>query len=700
MDIGPGRIINNFIDPNRRQYVIPVYQRNYEWSEDDCKKLFDDIVNAYRRDKPHFCGSVVYAPLNMGLNIQSYVIIDGQQRLTTIYLLLKALLDLAEKDKDKAAILDTIMNTDKFDEYGITDATKLKLKPVKSDNKQLMLIMENKFDEVDRSSGIWHNYELFCTLIRRAMEKDDNLTIRDIFSGVDKLSCARIQLDNDDNAQEIFERINSTGVPLSLADKIRNFVLMTDIDQDRLFEEYWIKIEELVKKDYRNDFFYSYLNLKLDEFAKEKYAYDQFKSLYAVGGYNNESMLKELLHYAELYHSFMHGSSKYSDEVNNLLGNLQALNQTTAFLFLYRVFDDYLNDVIDEKELVKILKLLVSYSVRRTMCEIASNSLRGLYKTLYTRVFNVPENKKHYYDSIVSFLTQLTSRDEMPRDLTFLEALKKNDLYHKYALCRFLLTSIENQSKEQILTDNLTIEHIMPQNKNLSTNWQNMLGTDYENVRNTYLHTLGNLTLTGHNSELGDRPFLQKLDMLDEKGTKVVILNKDVKGLTAWNKDTIEARAERLSKMILDMFRYDKPEKVISFADPRYKEYSCENPEDATYKAPNYFVFMGERIKASNFAEMLRIFIDKLYELDSSIIESMARSDEKILDWSSVIMFSYDYTKTWGGNTKVADSEIYQSVGFSAAHIMYIIRALIDRYGLEHSDFVYSARDNKKKEDN
>ena len=700
MDIAPGRIINDFIEPNKRQYAIPVYQRNYEWSEDDCKKLFEDIVNAYKRDKQHFCGSVVFAPLNNGLNIQSYVIIDGQQRLTTIYLLLKALLDLADKKYDKEAILDTIINKDKYDSFDVTEATKLKLKPVKSDNRQLMLIMDNKFDEVDRSSGIWHNYELFCTLIKRAMEKDPDLRIKDIFNGIGRLTCARIQLGPDDNAQEIFERINSTGVPLSLADKIRNFVLMTDVDQDRLFEEYWIKIEQLVKKDYRNEFFYSYLNLKLDEFAKEKYAYDQFKGLYEDGGYDNETMLQELLHYAELYHSFMHGSSKYSDEVNSLLGNLQALNQTTAFLFLYRVFDDFLNEVISEKELVKTLRLLVSYSVRRTMCEIASNSLRGLYKTLYTRVFNVPENKEHYYDSIVSFLTQLTSRDEMPRDLTFLEALKKNDLYHKYALCRFLLTSIENQSKEQILTDNLTIEHIMPQNKNLSTNWQNMLGTDYENVRNTYLHTLGNLTLTGHNSELGDRPFLQKLDMLDEKGTKVVILNKDVKGLTAWNKDTIEARAERLSKMILDMLRYDKPEKVVSFADPRYKEYTCENPEDATYKAPNYFVFMGERIKASNFAEMLRIFIDKLYELDPSLIESMARSNENILEWSSVVMFSYDYKLTWGSNLKVADSEIYESSGFSAATIMCIIRALVDRYGLDRSDFVYSARDNKKKEGN
>ena len=161
MDIGPGRIVNNFIDPNKRQYVIPVYQRNYEWSEDDCKKLFEDIINACIRDKEHFCGSVVYAPLNTGLDIQTYVIIDGQQRLTTIYLLLKALHDVAERGYDKEAILDTIINKDKYDTFDVAESTKLKLKPVKSDNKQLMLIMDDKYDEVDRSCGIWHQK---CTL--------------------------------------------------------------------------------------------------------------------------------------------------------------------------------------------------------------------------------------------------------------------------------------------------------------------------------------------------------------------------------------------------------------------------------------------------------------------------------------------------------------------------------------------------------
>ena len=699
MDIGPGRIISDFIEPNRKQYVIPVYQRNYEWSEDDCIKLFDDILNAYRRGTLHFCGSVVYAPLEIGLDLQSFVIIDGQQRLTTIYLLIKALLDSAE-GYDKDFFTETIMNVRKQDPFDLTESTKLKLKPVKSDNNQLLLLMDNRFEDVDKSSGIWRNYELFTNLIKKALEGDEGLRLKDIYNGIDRLTCAKILLGPDDNAQEIFERINSTGVPLSLADKIRNYVLMTDIDQDRLYESYWLNIERLIKKDYRNDFFYAYLNLKLDEFAKEKIAYEQFKELYSEGGYTNESMLKEVLHYAELYNSFMYGSESYSAEINRYLGDLQSLNQTTVFLFLFRIFDDYLREekVLAEDELERILKLLVSYSVRRTICEVNSNSLRGLYKTLYSRVFSNGKNKEYYYDSIASFLLQLTSKDEIPGDAEFKEALKYNNLYKKNALCRFLLTSIENQGKEKLITDNLTIEHIMPQNKDLSVDWREMLGSDWENVRNKYLNTLGNLTLTGYNSELGDRPFMEKQEMLNEYKTKVVVLYQGVKGLTEWNEKQIEARAEKLSNAIVNMFEYDEPSHKIAFYDPKYKEYSCNDPKAATFKSPNYFMLNGERIKVSSFAELLRKIIDRLYEIDKTIIEQMARNDERLLEWSEGIMFSYDYRKTSGGTYKVADSEIYESVGFSAAHIMYIVAALLDRYDIDYEDFSYSARDTVNKE--
>lgn len=692
MVIEPGRIINDFIEPNKRQYAIPVYQRNYEWSKEQCIKLFSDIVQAYKKDKSHFCGSVVYALMKEEHNIHYYIIIDGQQRLTTIYILLKALLDHADTESAKALIEEALFNIDKFDTYDVDTASKLKLKPIKTDNQQLALLMDKKYNEIDKSCGIWHNYELFSELIKK--ETSYGLTVKEIYKGLEKLTCARIKLDADDNAQEIFERINSTGVPLTLADKIRNFVLMTDANQEKLYENYWLKAEQLIGRNHMTAFFLDYLNIKIDGFAKESDAYDIFKEVFYDNKYTNATILEEILHYAKFYHAFLHGDKTYSEEINNSLISLQKLNQTTIFLFLFRVFDDYENNVLSQTELEKVLRFLLNYSIRRLICEIGSNSLRGLYKTLYSRVFARSENKQHYYDSIVSFFQQLTSKDALPDDNSFILALKQNNLYRKNALCKYLLVSIENEGKEQLVTTNLTIEHVLPQTKNLSTTWQQMLGENWQADRDRYLHTLGNLTLTGYNSELGDKPFAEKKELLSEVHTKVVKLYETIKCCNEWNATTIEARADVLSKKITRLYAVESPQVIVDFSDPRYKEYSCTTPDDATYKTPNYYILQGERVSVNNYAEMLRSVISRLYAIDSTIIENMARNDEQPVSWSQNVMFSYDSAKTTG-DYQIKGTSIYESVGFSAYHIMCIIRALLIKYDIEATEFVYSARSNR-----
>lgn len=289
MKIDKGSFINDFIDKNLRQYSIPVYQRNYEWSAEQCEKLFEDILQAHELDRYHFTGSVVYELLKTENKIDYYVIIDGQQRLTTIYILLKALIDVAETEAEKDTLLSLMFNQDKFKKYNIDDSSKLKLKPIKSDNQQLMLLMENRIDKMDKSSGIYKNYDLFCKLAKKALQENPALSIERIYDGVEHLTCAMIKLEEEEQGkeQEIFERINSTGVPLSLADKIRNFVLMTEVDQDRLYEEYWIQIEQMLSKEQMSAFFLDYLNFKLDGFTREKEAYDDFKTVYRKNNYTN-----------------------------------------------------------------------------------------------------------------------------------------------------------------------------------------------------------------------------------------------------------------------------------------------------------------------------------------------------------------------------------------------------------------------------
>ena len=701
MRIESGRMLNDYIQPNKKQYCIPVFQRDYAWTAEQCEKLFEDIVLAFKKDRLHFCGSFVYAPLPTKKHIDRYIIIDGQQRFTTLYILIKALADSATDEAEKTALEKYLYNEDKFNRYGFDDKSKLKLKPVKTDNDQLQLLMAGELDKMNKSKDgiIYHNYMLFKDLIAAFLAEDSANSIMMIHDGIDNLICADIKLDHDDDAQEIFERINSTGIKLGLPDLIRNYVLMTDDDQERLYEEYWLVMQELLSKDRMESFFLDYLNMKMDGFTKESEAYRDFKQIYRYGHYTNESMLAELLHYAKQYHIFLNGDDNLGSEINRALDGLRRLNQTTVYLFLFHIFDDYEARVTDKQELGKILKLLLNYSIRRLICEIGSNSLRGLYKTLYGRVFSREENKAHYYDAIVSFMSQMTSKDAIPNDADFALALKERNLYRKNALCKYLLAAIENQGKERIVTDNLTIEHIMPQNKNLSTAWQKMLGDNWETVRDRYLHTLGNLTLTGYNSELGDKPFAEKQELLKAAVTHITVLYEDVKNKTAWDADAIEERAQNLAGHLLRLFPIEQPVHKIEFKDPRYAIYTVADPTNATYKHVNYYELLGERVNVDSFAFMVRSVAAKLYDYDASVIETMARNHESFTAWQNPV-FSFEVDGVKNPVELKRDSGIYISTGYSAYDCICFIRALLKKYNLDiEEDFAYSARPTKQNDD-
>lgn len=695
MKIESGRMLNDYIEPNKKQYCIPVFQRDYAWTEEQCTKLFEDIVMAYKKDRPHFCGSFVYAPLGSKKHIDSYIIIDGQQRFTTLYILIKALADSADDDRDKDALQRYLYNEDKFDRYGLDEKSKLKLKPVKTDNDQLLLLMSGKIEQMDKSRRgiIYHNYMLFMQLIKSFLEESSANSVLMINDGIEKLICADIRLDTDDNAQEIFERINSTGIKLGLADLIRNYILMTDTDQERLYEEYWLTVQNLLPDKLLDNFFIDYLNMKSDGFVKESEAYKSFKQVYVEGKYDNEKMLQEILHYAKQYYVFCYGSSDFGVEVNKALAGLRKLKQTTVYLFLFRVFDDYENGIINKNELARVLKMLLSYSIRRLVCEIGSNTLRGLYKTLYGRVFKQKENKNTYYDSLVSFFLQQTSKNTIPSDNEFVTALQEKNLYSKNALCKYLLCAIENQGKETLDTENLSIEHIMPQNKNLSMSWQKMLGENWQSVHEKYLHTLGNLTLTGYNSELGDKPFEKKKEKLEETITHIAVLYSDVKDKSEWNSVNMEKRAKRLAEIILKLFPIEQPKIKIEFTDPHYKLYTLANPDDATYKTVNYFEFLGERVNVSSFAEMVRSIAQILYDMDNSIIDDMAKKHEPLPEWTTPA-FSYEEDGV-RNPFKLRNCNIYISTGYSASACIFFIRGLMKKYEFDISeDFVYSAKPN------
>lgn len=258
-------VVGDLLESNKKQFIIPVYQRNYEWNKIQCKKLFDDIIEAYEKKKKHFIGSIVYVELGEINKLHNYVIIDGQQRLTTLYLLLKAMYDTCS-DKDgyaKEEISDILFNKDKYNDLNLTSQTKLKLKPIKTDNQQLLLLMNDDVDNMNLTSHIYLNYLYFKSLINITLSTKD-IRIKDILDGLKQLVAAVIALkEGDDDPQVVFESINSTGLDLSLSDLIRNYVLMTDKNQDFLFENYWLKLEENINSNLMDSYIIDYLMFRI-----------------------------------------------------------------------------------------------------------------------------------------------------------------------------------------------------------------------------------------------------------------------------------------------------------------------------------------------------------------------------------------------------------------------------------------------------
>ena len=699
MKVDKYRVIGELIEKNQRQFVIPVYQRNYDWEKTHCKKLYDDIVEAFKRDRFHFIGSIVYVDQGEDNKIQKCLIIDGQQRITTIFLLLKAMLDLATDEYLKKELSDILFNIDKYNNLSLDEQTKIKLKPIKSDNDQFLLLMKNDFGEMDKSSNIYINYAYLKSLITKSLS--NGLSIKDVLYGLKKLNSAVIMLDpKEDEPQVVFESINSTGLELSLADLIRNYILMTDKDQDRLFEEYWTKIEKNVSIEKMPYFIIDYLQFSCKETVSNKNAYNIFKNNFVSKEYTNETMLQTLLHYSEYYKAFLYGSDKYSDYVNKVLAGLRAIDQTTIYQFLFHIFDDFDNKKIDDTILNKVLTFFFNYLLRRVICGVGSNSLRGLYKTLYNRIFFNDENLSNYYDAILQFFYQLNTKDSIPSDSQFKDALMNFDLYTKKNVCKYVLKSIENsdsngqETKEIIDVKSLSIEHIMPQI--LTDIWKKELGANYEKIHEKYLHNLGNLSLTGYNGELGQKPFAEKKESLSQK-SHVVVLNKDILSQSKWNDETIKQRADRLSGILLKLFPIDKPLKDIKFIDNGESKYSMNDDFDASGTKPSYFVFLGIKINVKSFADMLVKFMERLYDLDSEILENLAKNNYKITNATRTYITNNEelIKNNRGTPTELRDTGIFFEKNFSANNIIVFIKHLLEEYELDFSEFILAVEKNE-----
>jgi uncharacterized protein with ParB-like and HNH nuclease domain/predicted transport protein len=542
------------------QFVIPIYQRTYSWTERECRQLWDDIIRAGKNQEisVHFVGSIVYVEERQSqISHQSpLLVIDGQQRLTTITLLLAAL-SRALGDYEPV----DGFSTRKLRNYYLLNPEEsgerhFKLLLSQTDKTTLKAIVDEKEFPRDYSLRVKENFEQFQSLITACQGN-----LAPICNGLAKLMVVDIALSRDqDNPQLIFESMNSTGRELSQADLIRNFVLMglEPLLQTRLYEEFWRPMELAFGQEaYTSDFdafMRHYLTLRTGEIPRQDQVYEAFKgharSRNATGP-AVELLVKEILDFSRYYCAMALGAEKDSD-LKLAFADLRELKVDVAYPFLLELYADYKQNVLQKDELLDAVRLVESYVFRRAVCNTPTNSLNKTFAT-FTKVLK----KDRYLESIKAHFLLLPSYRRFPNDDEFWRELQTRDLYN-FRSRSYWLRRLENYGrKERVPVDEYTIEHIMPQNEVVPQAWRTMLGSEWKHIHNTYLHTLGNLTLTGYNSEYSNKPFAEKRDMAGGFKESPLRVNKGLGELDVWDENSIRTRAKRLAQEIVKV--WDSP---------------------------------------------------------------------------------------------------------------------------------------------
>jgi uncharacterized protein with ParB-like and HNH nuclease domain/predicted transport protein len=502
----------------------------------------------------HFVGSIVnIAEQAMPTGVQKYMIIDGQQRLTTLSLLLIALRDYGEAHPE-----DTTINSRRIDnmllknEYEDGDE-RYKLLLTETDRDLLISLVEKKPISDPGLSRILSNYNFFAGKIA-----DMELQPKDVYEAVGKLQIVNITLDrNVDDAQAIFESLNSTGKELSESDLIRNYVLMglEPLEQRYVYEHMWRPMELLFdyeKQDSVMDsFFRDYLTMKMTRIPKIDRVYETFKAYHLNCEFATiRELCSDLLTYATYYTNMVFQRSDNA-VLKSLYSDIGDLRMEVAFPFLLKVHNDCAEGVISEDDMVEIIKMCISYVFRRSICDIPTNSLNKTFATLRNEI-----KTDDYINSIKAFFVLRNDYKEFPDDDKFGKAFMTRDIYNMRSR-NFILSHLENfGNKAPIIIENYTIEHIMPQNSNPRDEWKTMIGANWKEVQKTYLHTIGNLTLTAYNSEMSDNPFTIKMDMEGGFKESALRLNAYLVKLTEWNEEHIKERAKILAGKAEQIWKY------------------------------------------------------------------------------------------------------------------------------------------------
>jgi uncharacterized protein with ParB-like and HNH nuclease domain/predicted transport protein len=591
-----------------KQFVIPIYQRTYSWQIAQCNKLFNDILRISRdaNTPGHFIGSVVYfqESIHTVSDVPKLLVIDGQQRLTTISLLIAA---LAEFVRDHNVDIDT--NFTKLQNYYLLNAEedgelRYKLLLTRRDKETLINIIKGVPLGEDSSVRVADNFKFF-------KEKINEENAVDIYNGILRLFIVDVALEKDkDNPQLIFESLNSTGLDLSQADLIRNYILMgQEIKlQTELYEKYWFPMEQSYGNEYTASFDWfmrDYLSVKTGTIPRIDRVYDSFKS-YATSS-KAPATISEVVQDIHKFSGFYVNMVLHKEpdsELQKSFKNISKLKVDVSYPFLLPVYNDYSKGLISKDEFKEIINLVENYVFRRAICGIPTNSLNKTFATLYKGIQHAS-----YLESVKAAFQLMDSYKRFPNDAEFIRELVVKEVYN-FRNRNYLLSKLENfNRKELVNVDDYTIEHIIPQNPELSKEWQSMLGENWKEVQEKYLHTLGNLTLTGYNSELSDKPFSQKKAMTGGFNDSPIRLNEFLRKVDVWNAENIEVRAKELAEKACSIwFAPNLQNEVLS-------KYSAEEKATTVYTIEQYEHLKGDML------DLYQALKKRILNIDASVKE-------------------------------------------------------------------------------
>ncbi len=600
MEAGATTLLNFIIENKKNQFVIPIYQRLYSWEKEQCKQLWHDIVKTGKNDKMngHFIGSILYVLDGKKHSNNPLLIIDGQQRLTTITLLFIALRDHLN-DKRKEIEDHYLINSDEKGDK------KFRLILSESDKDTLLsLIDKDRKKPKEPSLRIEENFKLFQEWISKNTDK-----LETIFKGLEKLEIVYIALEKEkDDPQLIFESMNSKGIELTQTDLIRNYIIMeTEVEKQKdFYNQYWRAMEEdfeqikkLFDQNKKNKisfdrFVRHYLTIKTREIPNINKVYEAFKDYRQKEGIEIEALLQDLQKYCGYFCQIV--SKKEADkDLNKALGFLVDLEMDVVYPLLLELYSDYIDGVLSKQDFIPIIYLTESYICRRVVCRLGTNSLNKVFPFVTKKI-----NKDQYLESIKVHFGYLTEKQRFPNNDEFKKLFITIDFYH-FQKREYFLERLENfDTKETVNTEECNIEHIMPQT--LNDDWKRDLGQDYERIHTQYLHTIGNLTLTGYNSECSNKSFQEKRDM--EKGYKdsPLRLNQSLKDLKSFGEEEILNRTKELATRALRIWESPKLDPKTS---EEYKQKGKRENKDYDLSHYNFsphsrelFDILSEGIKA------------------------------------------------------------------------------------------------------